>query len=141
MPRAVRYVAPKCVQFDTPELQSLLKNMQTHEFTINKGNGSPEVPDWLKKTEIKIGETEYTVGIGGLHSKEKKMVVEPAEDEVLRNIDVASYYPSMILEFGFYPKRFTRKFFDIYGEIKRVRLKAKREGDKVVNDIRDQDLY
>jgi len=69
-----------------------------------------------------------------LHSKEKKLVCEPDDDHVMRNIDVASYYPSMILEFGFYPPRFTEKFLEVYGNIYKTRLKAKAEKDMVVSD-------
>jgi len=43
----------------------------------------------------------------------------------MRNVDVASYYPSMILGFGFYPKRLTTRFLDVYGAIYTTRLKAK----------------
>ena len=125
MPKAVRYTAPDCVEFDTVILQGLLKRVQDEAFKINPKNGQPVLPDWLKKFPLEINGTKYQVGVGGLHSKEKKMVVIPNEDEVLRNIDVASYYPSMILEFGFYPKRLTAKFLDVYGKIYKTRLKAK----------------
>ena len=125
VPKAVKYTAPSCVQFDNMLLQGLLKRVQTETFKINQKNGSPVLPDWLKKFPLTIGGTTYQIGIGGLHSKEKKMVVIPTEDEVLRNIDVASYYPSMILEFGFYPKRLTAKFLDVYRNIYVTRLSAK----------------
>ena len=92
------------------------------------------MPEWLKKFPLTMGDTSYTVGLGGLHSKEKSLAVVPNEDEVLRNIDVASYYPSMILEFRFFPKRLTEKFLSVYKKIYETRLKAKHEKNMVVSD-------
>jgi hypothetical protein len=134
MPKTINYTAPDCISFKTPELQELLQGVTSTTFTINQKNGQPVLPDWLKKNKLIIGGTQYQVGVGGLHSKEKKLVCEPTGENVMRNIDVASYYPSMILEFGFYPPRFTEKFLDVYGSIYKTRLKAKKEKNMVVSD-------
>jgi len=118
VPKSVLYHAPECVSFARPELRELHNLLDGNtEFTINPGNGSPELPDWLKKTKLVIGETTYQVGLGGLHSKEKKLVVEAPDGYSMRNVDVAQYYPSMILGFGFYPKRLTTRFLDVYNKI------------------------
>ena len=135
MPKAVKYTPPPCIEFESPILQGLLQRVSTESFKINPKNGQPILPDWLKKFPLTIGDTKYQVGVGGLHSKEKKLVVIPKDDEVLRNIDVASYYPSMILEFGFYPKRLTAKFLDVYGKIYTTRLKAKAKESELKIDI------
>ena len=134
MPRVVRYKAPKCVTFDKQILNALLTRVQSTSFKINPLNGQPVMPPWLKDFPLTIGETSYQVGLGGLHSKEKSLAVTPENGEVMRNIDVASYYPSMILEFGFYPKRLTDKFLSVYDKIYRTRLKAKAEKNMVVSD-------
>lgn len=136
IPAEVRYTAPKCVEFEHQLLQGLLTRIQADPFKVNPKNGSPVLPDWLKKFPLAMGGTKYQIGIGGLHSKEKSMVVIPNEDEVLRNIDVASYYPSMILEYGFYPKRLTSRFLNVYGAIYRTRLDAKANKDMVVSDVK-----
>ena len=91
-PNSVNYKAPDCVSFETSKLQSLLSQLQNTPFKINPKNGSPVMPDWLKKFKLQIGDTKYKVGVGGLHSQEKKLVVVPEDDEVLRNIDVTGYY-------------------------------------------------
>ena len=134
MPKSVKYVAPSCITFKTPQLQEVLDGVTSTTFMINPKNGQPVLPEWLKKLKLIIGGTQYQVGVGGLHSKEKKLVCCPTGENVMRNIDVASYYPSMILEFGFYPERFTTKFLDVYGSIYKTRLKAKREKNMVVSD-------
>ena len=138
-PKIIRYKAPSCVEFKTDQLKSVLEFVEHTSFKINPKNGQPVLPDFLKKLKIVMGETKYQVGLGGLHSKEKKMVVIPKEDEVLRNIDVKSYYPSMILEFGFFPKRLTDKFLDVYGKIYGTRNDPKK-GAKVMESILKKDI-
>ena len=133
VPKEVSYVAPDVINFKNKQLQDLVERIEDEPFLINPKNGQPVMPTWLKKEKIIIGDTTYNVGLGGLHSQEKKLVVIPKADEVLKNADVASYYPSMIMCFGFYPKHLTNKFLDVYGKIKKVRLEAKASGDKVVN--------
>lgn len=134
IPKQVQYKAPPCVSFTTPVLKNLLARIQAEPFKINPKNGSPVLPDWLKKFPLSMGSTKYQIGIGGLHSKEKGMVVIPTEDEVLRNIDVTSYYPSMIIEYSFYPKRLTTRFLNVYRAIYNTRLRAKAEKNMTVSD-------
>ncbi len=130
VPLKVYYRAPKHIAFRSEELQTLLSRLQDEGFRINRKNGQPIMPDWMKKYTVQIGETQFKVGLGGLHSQEKQLVVENG----MRNADVASYYPSMMIQYGFYPPRFTRKFIEIYSRIYETRLKAKKKGDKVVSD-------
>ena len=85
--------------------------------------------DW-KYTPLKIRNSSYTIGVGGLHSNEEKTLHRTDENCVLRDHDVASYYPSLILRTGIYPKQIGPIFTKIYTEWYDKRLKAKRKGDK-----------
>lgn len=127
------YKPPSCVYFETDDLNELLTDITAVRFEVG-ANGSVKMPRELSNRKIVIGDTTYKIGIGGLHSQEKRLVVESNKHFVLRNADVASYYPSMILEFGFYPKQFGRKFLDVYRKIYDTRLAAKKSGDKTVNE-------
>lgn len=125
----VQYKAPSCIEFKTPEIQEILEKIQEEKIILD-GKGSPKIPDWLKKEVIVIGDTKYNIGLGGLHSQEKKLVVVSDENNLMRNADVGSYYPSMIIEYGFYPKQYGEDFLDIYKDIYTTRLAAKKSGDK-----------
>ena len=46
----------------------------------------------------------------------------------------ASLYPSMLLNFNFYPKHLGKEFKEVYADIKERRIKAKHEGNKIVNE-------
>ena len=76
----------------------------------------------------------YTVGVGGIHSVNDPEIIIPKSDEMLIDIDVASLYPSMIIQYEFYPKHLGREFLDVYSRIRTERLEAKRAGDKVKNE-------
>lgn len=78
--------------------------------------------------------TKYTVGVGGIHSVNKPEIIIPKEDEMLIDIDVASLYPSMIIEHKFYPKHLGPEFLEVYSQIKEERLEAKRNKDKDKNE-------
>ena len=128
----VTYDAPDIIEFKRDDLKQLLEFVKNHKFEIDK-LGSPILPDFLSKQTYQIGESKYKFGLGGLHSQEKKMVRESNEKFVLINSDVASYYPSMILEFKFAPHGYEDIFLEIYGGFKKERIKAKREGDKIID--------
>jgi len=134
VPKVIRYKAPSCVTFDTPILIELKNLLETTSFKVNPANGQPVEPDWMKKFKTVLGGTEYKVGLGGIHDKRKKTTCSSDDDYVLLDIDVASYYPSMIIEFGFTPKHIGKKFLDVYKKIYVTRLKAKREGNKLVSN-------
>lgn len=61
-------------------------------------------------------------------------IVIPKEDEMLIDIDVASLYPSMLIEYGFYPKHLGPEFLEVYRQIKDERIEAKHNGNKVKNE-------
>ncbi len=129
----VYYKAPKPVKFMSDDLNMLVRRIEATEILLSK-SGSPVIPKWLKDEIVTIGDTNYNIQLGGLHSMEKSMVVIPKKGETLGNVDVASYYPSLIVELGLYPKLLTEAFIGIFNEIKTTRLKAKAEGNKVVAD-------
>jgi len=144
--KKVKYKAPECIQYRTEHINDIVDRIE--DTTIELGeNGSPLLPKWLKDETIQIGNTTYNIGLGGLHSQEKSLVVIPKENEILSNVDVASYYPSLIIDLKLYPEQLTKTFLKVYANIKTTRLQAKvdakdkslsakaRKDAGVVNDV------
>jgi len=130
------YRPPEWLKFETPQLQALLERIRTSEFIV-KSDGKVQAPRWLEEeSTLTIGETEYAMGIGGLHSTEKNRAVHSDDDHVLIDFDVASYYPAIILNAGLYPRALGREFIDVYREIRDERVMAKRRAQ----EIKDVDL-
>lgn len=133
-PNFVTYTPPAYIEFSTPALQEILEAIEDTSFAIHKGNGSVVMPDWLAKTVIEIDGARYQMGIGGLHSCEKRQYVEAGETHVLADWDVASMYPTMIVNQRLAPENMGKHFTEIYRGFVTERLAAKHSGDKVTAD-------
>lgn len=86
-------------------------------------------PGWAA-SHVTIGQGHYTVGIGGLHSNESKIAHVARDGYTISDHDVASYYPSLILQTGIYPQQIGPQFAQIYRGWYERRLAAKAAGDK-----------
>ena len=128
-----KYKAPEYINFESQELKDLVKQIEGIEFEL-AANGSVMMPKVLGNKKIKIGNTIYKMGIGGLHSQEKSISVVSDDKNVMRNADFTSYYPFIILNNNLYPKHLGRTFLKVYRNIVETRLKAKAEKNTLVAD-------
>lgn len=127
-----KYAAPSWITFDDPELMKLLIDSTETTFKIQP-QGGVAIPASLGR-KVSYDGSQYTVGIGGLHSNETGTTVIPGSDDVLFDVDFASYYPSIILNEKYYPTHLGEHFLSIYKDIVKRRLKAKAEKDMVTAD-------
>ena len=113
------------IKYDSPILQKVLDDMKNQIVSPGrKGYENKFIFEGLR----------YSVGVGGIHSVNDPEIVIPKEDEMLIDIDVASLYPSMLIEYGFYPKHLGPEFLEVYRQIKDERIEAKHNGNKVKNE-------
>jgi hypothetical protein len=127
------YTVPSFVKFQTPELQKALETIRNTLFTLDD-TGKVVMPRAISSMKIRLGDTTYALGIGGLHSTENWISEDCSADEcefLLIDRDVASYYPNIILTQRLFPKHLTVLFLDVYGKIVATRLAAKAQGDNV----------
>jgi hypothetical protein len=139
---------PAHVAFATPYMQEFLEVVRKCEFFISNkdeaeligldGKGIKTgvlIPDELKGRDIVIGDSTYRVGIGGLHSQESSVTHRSIPGvHTLRTADVASYYPSLIINAGMYPTQLGPLFLQIYKGAYDERLAAKRDVKKHAPD-------
>lgn len=130
---------PEYVEFVTPYMQSFLTTVRNCDFVISDKEEAELmgidgknirtgvlIPEELKGRDIVIGRTTYRVGIGGLHSQESSASHKSVPGRItLRTADVASYYPSLILNAGMYPPQLGPLFLSIYHGFYTDRLSAK----------------
>jgi hypothetical protein len=122
---AFRYEPPSFLAFSTPQMQHAFEMVKTSVFTLG-ASGAVVMPAQLSGLEIAIGSSVYRMGIGGLHSSEKSRAIYSTETHVLRDADVASYYPSLMLNSGKYPKALGPAFLTEFGGLKGERLEDKK---------------
>jgi DNA polymerase elongation subunit (family B) len=124
---------PKIVSFETDQLRDIYTRILKTRFELGS-NGSVQLPKWLKDTRIEIGSSVYQMGIGGLHSCEKAQHVEREKGYQLVDFDVASYYPSIILQQRLAPATLGAPFLKVYQSLVTRRLDAKRVKDMTTAD-------
>ncbi|WP_217468753.1 hypothetical protein, partial [Staphylococcus aureus] len=128
-----KFKVPDYVEFKTENLKWVLELIRNAEFEIRE-SGYVSMPQELKDLVIPIGKATYKMGIGGLHSQEKRAAYIADDEYILRDHDVASYYPKLILATGMEPPALRNLFRPIYAGILQARLDAKSRGLSVAAD-------
>lgn len=113
------------IKYDSLILQRVLDDMKNQ--IVSPGRKGYE-------NKFVFNNLRYSVGVGGIHSVNSPEIIIPRDDEMLIDIDVASLYPSMLIEYEFYPKHLGKEFLEVYKQIKDERIEAKHNGDKVKNE-------
>lgn len=131
--REFYYQLPSFIRSNNIQIRNAMEIVTTEPFTIHK-NGRIEMPRRLRELKLKINQSVYQMGMGGLHSTEEAAHHFEAEDRIIADWDVASYYPSIILNCKLAPKQLGDHFLTCYQSIVTERLQAKRDGDKVKAD-------
>lgn len=113
------------IKYDSPILQRVLEDMKNQ--IVSPGRKGYE-------NKFVFNNLRYSVGVGGIHSVNSPEIIIPRDDEMLIDIDVVSLYPSMFIEYEFYPRHLGKEFLEVYKQIKDERIEAKHNGDKVKNE-------
>ena len=122
--KVYRYKAPSFVQFKTDYFKYIKQEIEDTLYVADD-NGKIELPKNISGLKIKVNNTSYQMGIGGLHSKEKKMTHYSDNDYELYDFDVTSYYPFIILMQKLFPEALGVDFLTVFHAIVMDRLKAK----------------
>lgn len=128
------YSAPNWISLASAAGAQALAAVAAAEFVV-ADNGTVKMPTEIATLAITIGAGVYRMGIGGLHSSESSVAHHADADHVLVDRDVASYYPSIILNCGLAPAQMGEHFSSVYRSIVERRLSAKQAGDKVTADV------
>lgn len=110
------------VKYDSPILKDMLDTLKKQ--TVSPGRKGYEY-------KFIFNNLRYTIGVGGIHSVNDPEIIIPKEDEYLIDCDVASLYPSMIIQHKFYPEHLGPEFLEVYSKIREERIEAKHNGNKV----------
>lgn len=125
------YKPPAYIRFSSELLRDVLRTVCESEMVLDEDTGHVKMPKAIDSLKIKIGGSNYKLGIGGLHSQESEVAHYSNDEFVLIDRDVESYYPRMMLNMNMQPGGFGAYFNEVYGKILEERLAAKHSGDKV----------
>lgn len=114
----------------------ILPYVQFQSKSFNK------VLDFFKDTTVYDGELkgvieystvhkdlQYYFGAGGIHASQNG-IFESDEENIIIDIDVASYYPNLAIQNRFYPEHLGEEFCDIYLGVYNTRAEAKTKAKK-----------
>jgi hypothetical protein len=130
--RTFKFDPPDYLRFSTPQLQAVLETARAATFRLAP-SGAVVLPPELEGLKVTIGGTTYRMGIGGLHSSEECAAHMADDQTALLDVDVASYYPSLMLNAGAYPQALGPQFLREYQGILDERLDAKHQ-EKVLSE-------
>lgn len=131
-----RYTIPDFIRFRSDYLNKLLDDIENSWFKLSPA-GKIIIPPALEERDIKIGQTIYRMGVGGLHSTEKRAVHVADDKYGLEDNDVESYYPRIILNLKLFPKHIGPIFLKVFNTIVERRLKAKKDAKKLKDEIKE----
>ncbi len=131
-----KYKPPQFLNYQTVGMNQKFQIIKDMDFEITE-EGKLSMPDSLKEMTMRIGDTFYKLGKGGLHSKEKCASYKAENGMMLVDIDVESFYPRLILNSGLYPEAIGPVFLEIFEEIVNRRLHAKGEAKRIKEEIKE----
>jgi hypothetical protein len=126
-----KYQAPHFLKFSTPLLNWAFDTIRNADFVVGE-SGSITLPEQVKQLRLDINGSVYQIGIGGLHSTESCAAHHKKDGYILKDVDVTSFYPFIILNLGLYPQHLGPVFLQIYRNIVDRRVQAKAAGNKVI---------
>jgi hypothetical protein len=89
------------------------------------------IPDdelFKSKLDINVGGCPVTLGFGGIHGAIPFHQCEESNGRLIRNYDVASYYPHLMVYYGYTSRNIPNP--QIYADMLETRMNAKKSGDK-----------
>ena len=113
------------IRYKNPKLQSVLEDMKKQVVYSKERKG------YEKK--FVLSNVVYSIGVGGIHTIHTPKIFLPNDDEYIGHSDVASMYPSLLIEYGWGPRHLGKLFCDLFAGLKDERLEAKHTGQMVKN--------
>lgn len=119
-----RYNVPDFIKFKTPGLQHVLEVVRNAEFTLD-GAGHPILPKSIDNLKINLHGKDYTIKIGGLHSKEASASYFATDKLLIVDVDAEAYYPNIILNQQLFPEHLGPGFLVVIKNLIDLRSECK----------------
>jgi len=129
------------ISFETQEFQSLLKylkkqysNSMNQVFSNIPQKELEELSFYCSLNAKKEAHSlhlnyqgfSFYLGTGGLHGSVESKFYDKSDEYLIIDVDVASYYPSIVIQNRLYPEHLGVEFVDIYKEIRDLRFSYKK---------------
>lgn len=119
------------IKFETPTFQIFYNELKNVILNLDEEKEKKSNDKWRKV--LYVDNLEFNYSLGGLHTRNDPAIVKTDDEWTVIDSDVASLYPSAIINYGLYPRHLGEEFLNTYKQIREDRIKAKKEGNEVVN--------
>ena len=114
------------IKYKNPKIQAVLEDMKEQVVYSKERKGYEK--------QFVLSKLTLSVGVGGIHSINKPKIYVPKENEYIGHADVASMYPSFIVQYKWIPRHLGEEFWQVYSGIYHERIEAKHSGQKLKSD-------
>lgn len=113
------------IKYKNPKLQSILEEMKEQVVYSKERKG------YEKK--FVLSNVVYSIGVGGIHTIHTPKIFLPKDNEFIGHADVTSMYPSLLIKYQWGPRHLGKLFCDIFSNLYKERIEAKRTGQDLKN--------
>ena len=115
-------IVEQLISFQTPEFNRILNLYKNIEITSTKLE-----EEYKDEFHIIYKGFKYDYGLGGIHGSSTG-IFRSEGNNIIIDIDVASFYPSYAVNFGIYPRHLGPMYCKVYAGLRDKRIRAKNEG-------------
>ena len=105
-----------------------------HNYQFELVDNKVKLPKKLDR-KVDLNGVEFKFGRGGIHTTQKNTYAKSSQQWMIYDVDVASYYPHLILGLEIEPPRMKGRFMEVYRKMLRERMEAKKSGDTITADV------
>ncbi len=106
----------------TDDLKSVFSNISKENLGDLSGHVTLSSKGKASNLHLNFKGFTFHFGTGGLHGSVESCYYAQDDEYVIFDIDVASYYPSIVVHNRLYPEHLGAEFTDIYSEIRDLRF-------------------
>lgn len=132
---AVRDIIFPYIHFETPEFQRVHSYLAEQVLSSDELTGLGQ-PARLQTKGVFVGikahvaDIDFHFGTGGIHGSVNAQRITADENWLIRDIDVASLYPSIAISNRLFPAHLGDRFVEVYSELPKERKKWQKEKGK-----------
>lgn len=124
------YKPPAFLKYNSALMNWVLDTIRNAMFIVQE-DGTIGLPPVISDINVEINKSVYKMGIGGLHSSEKKRAFVADANTRIKDIDFESFYPKIIIGQNLFPPHLGVNFIRVYERFVNRRLAAKAAKDKI----------
>lgn len=111
------------IRFEHSELNRVLDYLRGQTLRKDEWEDTLKTKGVFTGLSASVGGVEFHFGVGGIHGSVERKRFQATEDWLIKDIDVASLYPSIAIQNRLSPAHLGEAFVNVYSELPKERKK------------------